>query len=232
MFDTISSRGHFPVQNKNLSIVLPPSPLCDLHGSWNYLPNISVSAGVWVPPEPWLSCSLLKALVPREAPGLQSSANACCTETGFPDCPGGPVVLNPPASTGHSCLSPGLGDSTRGAASAVCHHCWAWVPRHGVQQVFEWMNALLNTGQKKATKAAGRNNRQRKLINHLHLPNSYPEFRPGASLGPEGGHKKWKWDVKPSPTKRVQGWLQKPGKQEFNRTVWGRMELRLLRDAP
>lgn len=46
MFDTISSRGHFPSQNKNLSIVLPPSPLCDLHGSWNYLPNISVSAGV------------------------------------------------------------------------------------------------------------------------------------------------------------------------------------------
>ena len=126
----------------------------------------------------------------------------------FPDSPGGPVVPNPPASAGHSCLSPGLGDSTRGATSAVWHHCWAPVPRHGVQRVFAWMNALLNTGQKKATKAMGRNSKKRRLINHLHLPNSYPELRPGASLGTEGGHRSEnasfpKWDVKPSPTKRV-----------------------------
>ena len=37
----------------------------------------------------------------------------------FPDSPGGPGVPNPPASAGHSCLSPGLGDSTRGATSTV-----------------------------------------------------------------------------------------------------------------
>lgn len=46
MFDTISSRGHFPIQNENLPTVLPPFPLCNLHGSWNYLPNIVVPAGL------------------------------------------------------------------------------------------------------------------------------------------------------------------------------------------
>lgn len=40
-FNTISSRGHFPTQVKNLFIVLFHSPLCNLHGSWNYLPNIN-----------------------------------------------------------------------------------------------------------------------------------------------------------------------------------------------
>ena len=32
----------------------------------------------------------------------------------FPGSPGGAVVPNPPASAGHGCLSPGLGDSTQG----------------------------------------------------------------------------------------------------------------------
>lgn len=33
-----------------------------------------------------------------------------------------------------------------------------------------------------------RNNKKRKLINHIHLPNSYSG--PGALLGTEGKHKK------------------------------------------
>ena len=208
MFDTISSRGHFPIQNENLPTVLPPFPLCNLHGSWNYLPNIVVSAGLWVPPEPCLSCSPLKAPAPREAPGLQSSTDTCCTGNLSSQTP---LVVQwfrihlPVQGTAVWAM---VWETLHVGQLAPWHHCWAPVPRHRVQRVFAWMNALLNTGQKKATKAARRNSKKRRLINHLHLPNSYPELRPGASLGTNGGHRSEnasfpKWDVKPSPTKRV-----------------------------
>lgn len=123
MFNTISSRGHFPIQNKNLSVLLPPSPLCNLHGSWNDLPNIIVSAG--------LEFHQSRVyLVDHWKHGTQGSA--WVTELNkyslhwkfeFPDFPGGRVVTNPPANAGHICLIPGLGNSTRGASSIVCHNC-------------------------------------------------------------------------------------------------------------